>query len=49
MSSGFHSASRAGFSLLEIILVLFLTGIVGSSLAPPFSRVVMATAQVAVE
>ncbi|MBC8205548.1 MAG: prepilin-type N-terminal cleavage/methylation domain-containing protein [Kiritimatiellaeota bacterium] len=49
MRKNFHSESRAGFSLLEIILVLLLIGIVGAGSAPLFSRVVVATVQGAVE
>ena len=49
MRKNFHSESRAGFSLLEIILVLLLIGIVGAGSAPLFSKVIVATVQGAVE
>ena len=49
MRKNFYSESRAGFSLLEIILVLLLIGIIGAGSAPLFSKVVVATVQGAVE
>jgi len=49
MINGIHSGSRAGFSLLEIILVLLLIGIIGAFSVPLFSRVITATVTGAAE
>lgn len=41
--SGLRTPNRAGFSMLEIIVVLLLVGIVGALSLPLFSKVMMAT------